>query len=192
MSEFSRRTVLIGGASTLLVPTQVYAFWPVLARLALPRFFMGVVKSTTRVVLVRLASDAIINAIYSRSGNYGRLGYYSNSTISNEVNFSIEHYKASTIILGATDYEVYRDTKLRLLFEGLSEDDKKRFGVVRDYLAAEKLPVAAHDMKYSMEVEKDTSLDTIISTKWFGNSWEVEKHMQALIDETGVDIFNDW
>jgi len=160
-----------------------------LMRLHPVRFVAGLVFDIFRSVVVELAKDAIVSALYSGHRPTGvRLA--NSHGMESVGDFKHPNYKASAIILGVSDYEAHRRRKLKLLLE--SELQGNRFRKLVEYLRDERIRIKTSEMEYSYPIGLDIEPDDLFMLDYFQIRSNTETHYKNLIDLTGSTAFKEW
>lgn len=178
--------LLISPTSTVIArDTDVLS----LMRLHPVRFVAGLVFDIFKSVIVELAKDAIVSALYSGHRPTDiKLG--TSDGMESVGDFKHPNYKASAVILGVSDYEAHRKRKLKLLLE--SELQADRFSKLVEYLRDEKIRIKTSEMEYSYPVEFDIEPDDLFMLDYFQMDSHAEAHYKNLIELTGSTAFREW
>ncbi len=182
------------GAAGLLLPTSpahavtdIADVWR-LMRLHPVRFIAGLVFDVAKAVLVDFASDAIVTAL--RNGQRpANVALGSTSGTESAAEFRHTPYKASTVVLGVADYDVYKEQQLRLLLS--DPQQQARFQTTLDYLKSENIRVKLAGADKSDAVG-GFSPDAMFTLDYIQMEKHQDDHYRNLIAATGTTAFNNW
>lgn len=196
ISSIQRRQFLAysaAGAAGLLLPVQpvvatdIADVWR-LMKLHPVRFIAGLVFDVAKAVLVDFASDEIVDWV--KGGNRpSRVALGSTDGMESAAEFRHTPYKASTVVLGVADAEVYKQQQLRLLLKDSLQ--KARFQAMLDYLRAEKIRVALAGSDKSDAVG-GLSADDFFTLNYIQMEKHQAEHYRNLIAVTETTAFNNW
>lgn len=159
-----------------------------IARLHPVRFLAGLIFDFIESVFVELAKDFVVNSLLggnfpndirlSRTSGYERAG-----------DFMHPNYIASNIILGVSDYEIYKSRKLRLTLNKVAQE--RRFGDIVSYLNSEKIRIKTNESEYSFLVGLDTDPNDFFMIDYFQMERNQHSHYKNLIEITQTEIFDE-
>lgn len=183
------------GAAGLLLPTQAAVAGVTdiadvlrLMRLHPVRFIAGLVFDVAKAVLVDFASDAVVTAL--RNGQRpANVALGSTSGTESAAEFRHTPYKASTVVLGVADYDVYKEQQLRLLLS--DPQQQARFQTTLDYMKSENIRVKLAGADKSDEVG-GFSPDAMFTLDYIQMEKHQEDHYRNLIAATKTTAFDQW
>ena len=183
------------GAAGLLLPAQatVAGITDItdvlrLLRLHPVRFIAGLVFDVAKAVLVDFASDAVVTAL--RNGQRpANVALGSTSGTESAAAFHHTPYKASTVVLGVADYDVYKEQQLRLLLR--DPQQIARFQTTLDYLKSENIRVKLAGADKSDAVG-GFSHDELFTLDYIQMEKHQEEHYRNLIVATKTTAFDGW
>lgn len=196
ISSIQRRQFLAysaAGTAGLLLPMQPVAatdladIWR-LMRLHPVRFIAGLVFDVAKAVLVDFASGEIVEWLQGGKRPSG-IALGSTDGMESVAEFRHTPYKASTVVLGVADYEVYKQQQLRLLLNDPLQ--KARFQMLLDYLQAEKIRVKLAGAEKSDAVG-GLSADELFTLDYIQMEKHQAEHYRNLIAVTETTVFKNW
>jgi len=199
----SRRRFLgygVASAAGLLLPTTAQPASMGISsimRLHPVRFIAGLVFDIFKAVVVKLASNAIVNALNSRTYNrleakrlYGNQTGDCANTTCNDQYFQHVNYKASVITLGVADYRQHEQRQLALLLE--DKQHLEHYQTTLDYLRDENIRIKLAGMEYSQKIGASIEPDDLFTLDYLLMDKHQQMHYSNLIKYTNTTAFKHW
>jgi len=201
-NRMSRRQFLavgMAGVASLSPPSLVQAQGidlALLTQLNPARFIAGLLFDIAKAVIVKEASDAIVDALVDGK-KWASIKHTLTTCAGLCEGQTLRHdnYKASVVMLGVADYHAWKERERQRQLELLLKDTAQmhRFQAALDYLRDEHISLQLVGQEYARPLGRDTTPDALLMLD--GNiaagKYQLQ-HYAGLINATGTGAFNQW
>lgn len=152
------------------------------------RFIAGLVfDEIAEVFLKPLIKSAFNDFTSGRSVSKSSLTYYTSSSVKEATKIEHEPYKASVVIYGVADYELYKQRELNLQLK--RQYDKERFIKIRDYLKSEKAELQLYTHNTPIDVGDSLEPNDLFNVEQITFRKPHKEHYLNLLEETENRVF---
>jgi len=152
------------------------------------RFIAGLIfDEIAEVYLKPLIKSAFNDFTSGRSVSKSSLTYYTSSSVKESTKIEYEPYKASVVIYGVADYELYKQRELNLQLK--RQYDKERFVKIRDYLKSEKAELQLYTHNTPIDVGDSLEPNDLFNVEQITFNKPHKEHYLNLLEETENRVF---
>jgi len=152
------------------------------------RFIAGLIfDEVAEVFLKPLIKSAFNDFTSGRSVPKSSLSYYTSSSVKEATKIEHEPYKASVVIYGVVDYELYKQRELNLQLK--RQYDKERFVKIRDYLKSEKAELQLYTYNTPIDIGDSLEPNDLFNVEQITFNKPHKEHYQNLLEETENQVF---
>jgi len=154
------------------------------------RFVAGLVFDEVKEVYLRpLVKSAFNEFVNGSSISKSSLSYYDSSSVLGANGIAHEPYKASVVVYGVADYELYKQKEVRL--ELKRKFDKERFSQIHQYLKDTKAQLQLYNRDMPFTVGSDLEPNELFNIDYIVFNSHQQKHYQNLLEATNNRIFGE-
>jgi hypothetical protein len=157
------------------------------------RLFSGLIFDEIAEVYVEpLAKQAFHSFVSGVSISKSSLAYHDSSSILEAKTIEHEPYKASVVVYGVADYELYRQKQINLQLK--RHYDKQRFAQINQYLKDEKVKLKLYNRDTTFRVGSDLEPNELFNIDYltFGGKVSDKKiHIEELLKLTDNSAFKE-
>ena len=170
-----------------LVKTAIYC-----SRLNPVRFVAGLVFDGVKEAYVKpLIKSAFNDFTSGKTVAKSSLSYYDSSSVTGAKTIEYEPYKASVVVYGVADYELYQQEQVRL--ELTRQFDKERFAQIQQYLKDEKAKLKLYNRDTTFRVGSDLEPNDLFNIDYisYKNATDEPIHIYELLKATDNKAFSN-
>ena len=157
------------------------------------RLFAGLIFDEIAEVFVEpLAKQAFHSFVSGGSVSKSSLAYHDSSSVLEAKTIEYEPYKASVVVYGVADYELYRKKQINLQLK--RHYDKQRFAQINQYLKDEKVKLKLYNRDTTFKVGSDLEPNELFNIDYltFGGKVSDKKvHIEELLKLTDNSAFKE-
>ena len=156
------------------------------------RLFAGLIFDHIAEVYVEpLAKQAFSNFVGGRTVTKSSLSYYDANSVTKAKEIEYEPYKASVVVYGVADYELFRQKELNLQLK--RQYDKDRFAQITQYLKDEKVKLKLYNRDTTFRVGSDLEPNELFNIDYltYGKTSDKQIHIQELFKATKNTAFGE-
>jgi len=157
------------------------------------RLFAGLIFDEIAEVFVEpLAKQAFHSFVSGGSISKSSLAYHDSSSVLEAKTIEYEPYKASVVVYGVADYELYRQKQINLQLK--RHYDKQRFAQINQYLKDEKVKLKLYNRDTTFKVGSDLEPNELFNIDYltFGGKVSDKKvHIEELLKLTDNSAFKE-
>ncbi len=137
-----------------------------------------------------LTKQAFNDFLAGKSITKSSLNYYDKSSVTKFKEIEHERYKASVVVYGVADYELYKQKQLNLQLKG--KYDKKRFAQINQYLKEEKVKLKLYNRDTTFRVGNDLEPNDLFNIQHiiYGKTSDKQVHIEELLKRTDNSAFS--
>ena len=156
------------------------------------RLISGLIfDSIAEVYVEPLLKDTFKEFIGGGSISKSRLAYLDSSSVLRARDIEYEPYKASVVVYGVADYELYKQEQVRLQLTRAY--DKERFTQINQYLKDEKVKLKLYNRDTTFRVGSDLTPNDLFNIDYvaYGKTNNHQKHIENLLSITNNSAFGE-
>lgn len=144
------------------------------------------------VYVVPLAKQAFNSFLSGGSVSKSSLSYHDSSSVLNAKTIKYEPYKASVVVYGVADYELYKQKQINLQLK--QKYDKERFAQINQYLKDEKAKLKLYNRDTTFSVGTDLEPNDLFNIDYIsygGKVTDKKVHIKELLNLTNNSAFSE-
>lgn len=154
------------------------------------RFVAGLVFDEVKEVYLKpLVKSAFNEFVNGKSLPKSSLAYYDSGSVLSANSIAHEPYKASVVVYGVADYELYKQKEVRL--ELKRSYDKDRFIQIQQYLKDTQAQLQLYNRDMPFVAGSDLEPNDLFNLDYIVFKSHQQKHYQNLLEVTNNRIFGE-